>query len=57
MLDCNCGKCSKVNPIHYKRIKIDNNKMTNFLTKFQKIDKLSLEKKKQLTIPLIREIL
>lgn len=40
MLDCNCGKCSKVNPIYSKRIKIDNNKMANFLTKFQKIDKL-----------------
>lgn len=40
MFDCNCGKCSKVNPIHSKRIKIDNNKMANFLTKFQKIDKL-----------------
>ena len=40
MLDCNCEKCSKPNFIPSKRIKIDNNKMANFLTKFQKIDKL-----------------
>ncbi len=40
MFDCNCGNCSKVKTINSKRVKIDNNKMANFLTKFQKIDKL-----------------
>lgn len=39
MFDCNCEKCSKTKFISSKRIKV-NNKMANFLTKFQKIDKL-----------------
>jgi hypothetical protein len=35
MLDCNCGKCTKINT---KRVKEIN--MNSFIDKFQKINKL-----------------
>ena len=43
MLDCNCGKCKKINTkrvkeINTKRVKEIN--MNSFIDKFQKINKL-----------------